>query len=170
MVNFLNCTIGFALPVPATIINSVETSYPAREDLALGLLYIGANTVAIAMTFIGQVLLPPALLLHHSLPHTYPPPSGPPSFHDHVCVLRIAISRYCLILIYISDHALQELLLKPEFGPAPLFPYSVWVLGTMALALVPILLFNGRYLRLEKDIGDSSPVVASPVGSQAVGY
>lgn len=37
--------------------NSVECAYPVPEDLALGLLYIGANTFAVALTFIGQVFL-----------------------------------------------------------------------------------------------------------------
>lgn len=92
----------FFCAVPATIINSVESSYPVREDLAVGLLYISANVTAIAMTFIGQ-----------------------------------------------------ELLQQGSLGPAPLFPYGIWALGTMFVALVPILLFNGRYLRLEEDQGSA---------------
>ena len=46
------------LPViPSTIVNSVECAYPVPADLAVGLLYVGANTLAIGMTFIGQSLL-----------------------------------------------------------------------------------------------------------------
>jgi hypothetical protein len=45
----------FHIPVPATIVNSVEVSYPVREDLAVGVLYVGANLTAIALTFIGSV-------------------------------------------------------------------------------------------------------------------
>ena len=37
--------------------NSVECAYPLPEDLVVGLLYVGANTMAIAMTFVGQVIL-----------------------------------------------------------------------------------------------------------------
>ena len=90
--------VWFLCSVPATIINSVEASFPTREDLAVGLLYVGANVTAIAMTFIGQVLLE-------------------------------------------SD----------SVGPAPLFPYGIWVLGWMFAALVPIALYSGKYGRLEKD-------------------
>lgn len=36
---------------------SVEVSYPIPADAAVGLLYMFANTAAIALTFIGQVLL-----------------------------------------------------------------------------------------------------------------
>lgn len=48
----------FTLPtIPATIVSTVECSYPVPEDASVGFLYIGANVMAIAMTFIGQVLL-----------------------------------------------------------------------------------------------------------------
>jgi hypothetical protein len=43
--------------VSTTMIVSVEVSYPIPADAAVGLLYMFANTTAIAMTFIGQVLL-----------------------------------------------------------------------------------------------------------------
>eukprot|EP01038_Epipyxis_sp_PR26KG_P009236 gene9236-12450_t len=43
--------------IPSTIVASVECAYPVPEDAAVGFLYVGANTMAIAMTFIGQVLL-----------------------------------------------------------------------------------------------------------------
>ncbi|KAJ1401304.1 major facilitator superfamily domain-containing protein [Ochromonadaceae sp. CCMP2298] len=51
--------LGFAtLPtVPSTIVSAVECSYPIPEDASVGFLYIGANTAAIPMTFIGQILL-----------------------------------------------------------------------------------------------------------------
>jgi hypothetical protein len=90
------------LLVPSTIVCSVETSYPAPEDLALGLLYVGANVTAIPMTFIGQVLL--------------------------------AMSA------------------KP--GPAPFFPYSFFTFSTMVLALIPIVFFRGKSLRLAQDQGE----------------
>jgi len=35
----------------------VECAHPVAEDLTVGLLYIGANTLAIVLTFVGQVLL-----------------------------------------------------------------------------------------------------------------
>jgi hypothetical protein len=57
-----------------------------------------ANTIAIAMTFIGQVLL--------SL--------------DSV-------------------------------GPAPLFPYGIWAIAFMALAAIRVLMFQGKFLRMEQD-------------------
>lgn len=88
--------------------NAVECAYPVSEDLALGLLYIGANTMAIAMTFIGQVLL------------AYDPDSA---------------------------------------GPSPLYPYSIWSTGTMILGLVPIILYNGKYLRLNQDLG--TPILSN---------
>ncbi len=88
----------FFFVVPATIVTSVECSYPAPEDASVGLLYMVANTTAIAMTFIGQVLL-----------------------------------------------SLNSL------GPAPLFPYGIWAIGFMTLAAIPVLLFKGKYFRMEQD-------------------
>ena len=35
--------------------NSVECSFPASEDVAVGALYVCANVLAIIMTFVGQV-------------------------------------------------------------------------------------------------------------------
>jgi hypothetical protein len=32
-----------------------------------------------------------------------------------------------------------------------IYPYGIWALSTMFVALVPILFFQGDYLRLEKD-------------------
>jgi hypothetical protein len=43
--------------VSATMVISVETSYPVPADAAVGLLYMFANATAVAMTLIGQVLL-----------------------------------------------------------------------------------------------------------------
>ena len=79
----------------------METSYPAPEDLAVGLLYVGANITAIPMTFIGQILL--------------------------------------------------AMDVKP--GPAPFFPYAFFTFSTMVLAVVPILFFRGKSLRLAQDQG-----------------
>jgi len=92
--------LGFTLlpVIPSTIVNSVECIYPLSEDIALGLLYICANTLAIAMTFIGQVLLT-----------------------------------------------------IDSFGPAPLFPYGIWVIATMTAGVLPVLTYKGQYLRLEQD-------------------
>jgi hypothetical protein len=84
--------------VPATIVVSVECSYPSPEDATVGLLYMCANAAAIGMTFIGQVLL-----------------------------------------------SLKSL------GPAPLFPYGLWAIGFMTLAIIPVLMFKGKYFRLEQD-------------------
>ena len=48
----------FTLPtIPSTIVSTVECSYPVPEDASVGFLYIGANLMAIVMTFVGQVLL-----------------------------------------------------------------------------------------------------------------
>ena len=92
--------LGFTLlpVIPSTIMNAVECVFPLSEDIALGLLYASANTMAIFMTFIGQVLLQ-----------------------------------------------------MDSFGPAPLFPYGVWVIGTMFLGLLPTLLYQGQYVRHEQD-------------------
>lgn len=51
--------LGFTLLpiIPSTIVNSVECAHPVSEDLTVGLLYSGANTLAVGMTFIGQILL-----------------------------------------------------------------------------------------------------------------
>ena len=56
---FSAALLGFTvLPViPATIVNTVETTYPVPEDLAMGVLYVAANTLAIPLTFLGQMLL-----------------------------------------------------------------------------------------------------------------
>ena len=77
---------------------SVECSYPVPEDASVGLLYMCANITAIAMTFIGQVLLS-----------------------------------------------------MDSLGPAPLFPYGLWVMGFLFLAWLPILFFKGKYFRMEQD-------------------
>jgi FLVCR family MFS transporter 7 len=92
--------LGFTLLpiIPSTIMNAVECVFPLSEDIALGLLYASANTMAIFMTFIGQMLLS-----------------------------------------------------WDSFGPAPLFPYGVWIIGTMFLGLLPTLMFNGQYVRNEQD-------------------
>jgi hypothetical protein len=42
--------------VPATIVSTVECSYPVPQDASVGFLYIGANVAAIPMTFIGKYL------------------------------------------------------------------------------------------------------------------
>jgi FLVCR family MFS transporter 7 len=62
--NFALFIVGAALlglgtlpTIPATIVSTVECSYPVPEDLSVGLLYVGANLTAIVMTFTGQVLL-----------------------------------------------------------------------------------------------------------------
>jgi len=46
------------LPIaPCAIVNSVECVYPLSGDIAVGLLYCGANVLAIPYTFIGEILL-----------------------------------------------------------------------------------------------------------------
>lgn len=100
IMNYFQYIVGGIFVVPSSIVNAVESSYPVGEDLALGLLYIGANTMAIPMTFIGQILL------------AEDPDSA---------------------------------------GPSPLFPYAIWSVGSMAIGLVAVLLYNGNYLRLERD-------------------
>jgi hypothetical protein len=47
--------------VPATIVSTVECSYPVPQDASVGFLYIGANVAAIPMTFIGKYLACSAL-------------------------------------------------------------------------------------------------------------
>ena len=84
--------------VPCTIVASVECSFPVAEDASVGLLYMCANVTAIALTFIGQVLLS-----------------------------------------------------IDSIGPAPLFPYAIWVSLFLILALFPILLFQGKFHRLAQD-------------------
>ena len=100
--------LGFTLlpVIPSTIMNAVECVFPLSEDIALGLLYASANTMAIVMTFMGQFLL--------SL---------------------------------------------DSFGPAPLFPYGVWVIATMFLGLVPTLMFDGQYVRNEQDQQITKPLL-----------
>lgn len=46
-----------------------------------------------------------------------------------------------------------QVLLGLEKGdvPAPFFPYGYWIICSMLICVVPILLFNGQYLRLEQD-------------------
>lgn len=43
------------------------------------------------------------------------------------------------------------MLTADSFGPAPLFPYGVWVIVTMAIGAIPVLLYKGQYFRLEQD-------------------
>ena len=85
--------------------NAVECAHPVAEDLSVGLLYVGANTMAVAMTFLGQLLL--------QLP-------------------------------------------EDSIGPKPLFPWAVASSGSMLIGLVPMLLFQGSYLRLEQDMGTTT--------------
>jgi hypothetical protein len=51
--------LGFSLLpiVPASIVNAVETVFPISGEVAVSVLYVGANTLAIPLTFIGQALL-----------------------------------------------------------------------------------------------------------------
>ena len=84
--------------VPSTIVSTVECSYPIPEDASVGFLYIGANTLAIPMTFLGQVLLA-------------------------------------------TDSS----------QPAPFYPYGIWVICALALAMVPVSTFKGQYFRLQED-------------------
>ena len=94
----LNFIFEFLCVVPSTIVSTVECSYPIPEDASVGFLYIGANLVAIMMTFVGQILLA-------------------------------------------TDSS----------NPAPFFPYGIWVLSLLFLALFPVLSFQGKYFRLEQD-------------------
>jgi hypothetical protein len=56
--------------------------------------------------------------------------------------------------------AFQALLSEDSLGPAPLFPFGLWVVGSMVLALIPILTLKGEYLRLRTDtVG--TPLLAS---------
>ena len=48
---------SFRISVPATIVSTVECSYPVPEDASVGFLYIGANVMAIPLTFLGQVII-----------------------------------------------------------------------------------------------------------------
>lgn len=45
----------------------------------------------------------------------------------------------------------QVLLSFDPVGPAPLFPYAIWVSILLAIALLPVLFFQGSYYRLEQD-------------------
>lgn len=59
---------------------------------------------------------------------------------------------------------MQSLLSKDSFGPAPLFPFGLWVIGSMVLALIPILTLQGEYLRLQTDtIGGGNPSDYAPL-------
>lgn len=72
---YISCTILLVLRVcvwwlvPSTIVSVVECSYPTPEDASVGFLYIGANIMAIVMTFTGQILL--------TLPSPLPAPFFP---------------------------------------------------------------------------------------------
>jgi hypothetical protein len=58
-VSYFTSTYLFTLccpAVPATIVSTVECSYPVPQDASVGFLYIGANVAAIPMTFIGKYL------------------------------------------------------------------------------------------------------------------
>jgi hypothetical protein len=81
--------------------NAVECAYPVSEDIALGMMYAGANTLAIAMTFIGQIILEAPL---------------------------------------------------DSTGPDPLYPFALWTVCTMTIGLVPVLYYDGKYLRLDQDL------------------
>ncbi len=45
----------------------------------------------------------------------------------------------------------QVLLGTDSSAPAPFFPYGIFVLTLMLTAVLPIILFNGRNIRLEQD-------------------
>lgn len=89
----------FTLPIiPSTIVSAVECSYPISEDVSLGLLYMSANVIAIAMTFLGQTLLS-----------------------------------------------------ADSLGPAPLYPYAIFIMILFGLSYLPIISFKGESLRLNQD-------------------
>lgn len=45
----------------------------------------------------------------------------------------------------------QVLLSMKSLGPAPAFPYGLWCIGFMTLASIPVLLFKGKFLRMQQD-------------------
>jgi hypothetical protein len=49
----------------------------------------------------------------------------------------------------------QVLLSLDSLGPAPVFPYAIWVSFLLAMALLPVLLFQGSYFRLQQDAKDT---------------
>ncbi len=56
---------------------------------------------------------------------------------------------------------------------APLFPYGIWFLATMTLGFVPVLIFQGSYMRLREDKGSANAakdaeVVNALVGNQEI--
>jgi len=56
-----------------------------------------------------------------------------------------------IAMTFIGQVLLQE---SPDaLHVAIIFPYGVWALGTMVMGLVAVLLYNGRYLRLDLDRG-----------------
>lgn len=59
LLTFAFAVLGFTiLPMlPVALENSAECTYPVSEDLTVGLLFLGGNTLGIAFTFIMQVLL-----------------------------------------------------------------------------------------------------------------
>jgi hypothetical protein len=46
----------------------------------------------------------------------------------------------------------QVLLSQDEIGPAPLFPYGIFVSVFLVLAFFPVLIFRGKLNRLAHDV------------------
>jgi len=45
----------------------------------------------------------------------------------------------------------EYLLTLDSLGDAPLFPYGLWAISTMAIGILPVLAYDGGYLRSQQD-------------------
>jgi hypothetical protein len=45
----------------------------------------------------------------------------------------------------------QALLSMDSVGPAPLFPFGIWMMISFICGLMPLFFLDGKYLRMEKD-------------------
>lgn len=92
---------------------------------------------------LGLFLLPviPSTIIN-SVEYAYPVPED-----LSVGTLYVSANTAAIACTFIG----QGLLSMDSLGPAPLFPFGMWMIGSFIVGLVPLFFLSGKYLRLEKD-------------------
>lgn len=95
---------------------------------------------------LGLFLLPviPSTIIN-SVEYGYPVPE-----ELSVGTLYVAANTAAIACTFIG----QALLSMDSLGPAPLFPFGLWMIISFVVGLLPLFFLSGKYLRLEKDTKD----------------
>lgn len=99
---------------------------------------------------LGLFLLPviPSTIIN-AVEYAYPVPED-----LSVGTLYVAANTAAIACTFIG----QGLLSLDSVGPAPLFPFGLWIIGSFVVGLLPLFFLSGKYLRLEKDTVNGSTV------------